>query len=84
MSEDESHEPNQVQRDAPAVTMPNISLDLEEPVLANNPFKVRMDLANELWQLGQLHTSRALMEEVLHEATGDVKALAQKWLAERG
>ena len=84
MSEDESHEPDQVQRDAPAVAMPNISLDLEEPVLANNPFKVRMDLANELWQLGQLHTSRALMEEVLHEATGDVKALAQKWLAERG
>ena len=66
--------------------MPDISLDLEDeaPVPLNNPFKVRMDLANELWQLGQLHTSRALMEEVLHEATGEVKALAQKWLAERG
>lgn len=84
--EDYAHEPQAQHQEAPAVAMPDISLDLEDeaPAPLNNPFKVRMDLANELWQLGQLHTSRALMEEVLHEATGEVKALAQKWLAERG
>jgi pilus assembly protein FimV len=83
--DENTHEEPVVSADAPAVAMPNISLDLEdEPVIQNNPFKVRMDLANELWQLGQLHTSRALMEEVLHEASGEVKVLAQKWLAERG
>jgi len=47
------------------------------------PFQVRMELAEELWKLGQLHTSRALMEEVAHEATGELQAKAQQWLAER-
>jgi len=42
-----------------------------------------MELAEELWKLGQLHTSRALMEEVAHEATGELQAKAQQWLAER-
>jgi hypothetical protein len=45
---------------------------------------VRIDLADELWNLGQLHTSKALMEEVAHEATGETQARALKWLAERG
>lgn len=66
----------------PTMEIPNISLDLEPPA-NDHPFKVRMDLAQELWQLGQLHTSRALMEEVVNEAKGEVKAQAQQWLAER-
>jgi hypothetical protein len=45
---------------------------------------VRIDLADELWNLGQLHTSRALMEEVATEASGADKEKALKWLAERG
>ena len=49
-----------------------------------HPFQVRMDLAEELWKLGQLHTSRALMEEVANEASGDIQAQARQWLAERG
>ena len=49
-----------------------------------HPAQGRMDLAEELWKLGQLHTSRALMEEVAHEATGETQARALKWLAERG
>jgi hypothetical protein len=40
-------------------------------------------LANELWNLGQLHTSKALMEEVANEASGADKEQALKWLAER-
>ena len=66
--------------------MPNISLDLDD--LAHDsdvpsPYQVRIDLADELWNLGQLHTSRALMEEVANEASGADKEKALKWLAER-
>ena len=68
----------------PTLEMPNISLDLEEPPVNDHPYQVRMDLADELWKLGQLHTSRALMEEVANEASGAVKEKALQWLAERG
>jgi FimV-like protein len=68
----------------PKRPLPDISLDLNDAPEGDNPFQVRIDLANELWQLGQQHTSRALMEEVAHEASGEIKAYAQKWLAERG
>jgi FimV-like protein len=69
---------------APVHQFPDISLDLSDSNAESNPFQVRIDLANELWQLGQQHTSRALMEEVAQESSGDIKAYAQKWLAERG
>ncbi len=49
-----------------------------------HPFQVRIDLAEELWKLGQLHTSRALMEEVANEASGEIQAQARQWLADRG
>ena len=68
----------------PTLEMPNISLDLDEPDTSNNPYQVRIDLANELWNLGQLHTSKALMEEVANEASGADKEKALQWLAERG
>ncbi len=67
----------------PTMEMPNISLDLDD-VGNPGPYQVRIDLADELWNLGQLHTSRALMEEVANEASGADKAKALKWLAERG
>jgi FimV-like protein len=81
----------------PTMQMPDISLDLDDhdhhPVQdpdedqahhQPSPYQVRIDLAEELWNLGQLHTSRALMEEVAHEASGADKEKALKWLAERG
>jgi len=67
----------------PTMEMPNISLDLDEPDTSASPYQVRIDLADELWNLGQLHTSRALMEEVANEASGADKEKAHKWLAER-
>lgn len=67
----------------PTMTMPNVSLDLDLPI-ENNPFQVRIDLAEELWKLGQLHTSRALMEEVMQESEGAIQAQAKQWLADRG
>ncbi|MEY4438725.1 MAG: hypothetical protein RIQ36_189 [Pseudomonadota bacterium] len=68
----------------PTLEMPDISLDLDEVDSAISPFQVRIDLANELWNLGQLHTSKALMEEVALEASGADKEKALQWLAERG
>jgi pilus assembly protein FimV len=67
----------------PTMEMPDISLDLNEPNNEANPFKMRIDLADELWKLGQQHTSKALMEEVANEATGAEKEQALQWLAER-
>jgi len=67
----------------PTMEMPNISLDLNDPDTTASPYQVRIDLADELWNLGQLHTSRALMEEVANEASGADKEKALKWLAER-
>ena len=70
------------QPERPTLDIPKVSLDLNDPAL-DSPFQVRIDLADELWKLGQLHTSRALMEEVASEATGEVQARAKQWLAER-
>ena len=65
----------------PTFEIPDISLDLSPS--SHHPLQVRMDLAEELWKLGQLHTSRALMEEVAQEASGELQAKALQWLAER-
>jgi FimV-like protein len=77
----EGSHPSASSGDRPMMAMPDISLDLNSA--SNHPLQVRMDLAEELWKLGQLHTSRALMEEVAQEASGEVQAKALQWLAER-
>ena len=68
------------------VSRPTLDIPNSNPYAGaqEHPFQVRMDLAEELWKLGQLHTSRALMEEVANEASGDIQAQARQWLAERG
>jgi FimV-like protein len=80
---EEEHLHSAAQPARPTMEMPNISLDLDD-VGSPSPYQVRIDLADELWNLGQLHTSRALMEEVANEASGADKEKALKWLAERG
>jgi len=80
-TDDDTHHDLRATR--PTLEMPNISLDLDD-VSGPSPYQVRIDLADELWNLGQLHTSRALMEEVANEASGADKEKALKWLAERG
>ncbi len=79
---EEEHTHSAAQPARPTMEMPNISLDLDDVV--DSPYQVRIDLADELWNLGQLHTSRALMEEVANEASGADKEKALKWLADRG
>jgi hypothetical protein len=49
-----------------------------------NPLQVRFDLAQELWQVGQQHTARAIVQEVAQQASGDLLQQAQAWLTERG
>jgi pilus assembly protein FimV len=78
----EEHPYGPAQAPRPTLEMPNISLDLDDGIAG--PYQVRIDLADELWNLGQLHTSRALMEEVANEASGADREKALKWLAERG
>jgi FimV-like protein len=82
--DDEGHHAASSEQPArPTMEMPNISLDLDDQE-HTSPYQVRIDLADELWNLGQLHTSRALMEEVANEASGADKEKALQWLAERG
>ena len=82
--QEEDHAAHHENATRPTMEMPNISLDLDEPDTNAGPYQVRIDLADELWNLGQLHTSKALMEEVANEASGADKEKALKWLAERG
>jgi hypothetical protein len=81
--DDAAHGHEQAPAERPTMQMPNISLDLDD-VDHVSPYQVRIDLADELWKLGQLHTSKALMEEVANEASGADKEKALQWLAERG
>ena len=49
-----------------------------------NPLQVRFELAQELWQVGQQHTARAIVQEIAQQATGELLSTAHAWLAERG
>ncbi|NDF45998.1 MAG: hypothetical protein EB125_10025, partial [Betaproteobacteria bacterium] len=77
----ESHAHHAPETSRPTLDIPNTS---HYAGAQEHPFQVRMDLAEELWKLGQLHTSRALMEEVANEASGEIQAQARQWLADRG
>lgn len=77
----ESHAHHAPDTSRPTLDIPNTS---HYAGAQEHPFQVRMDLAEELWKLGQLHTSRALMEEVANEASGEIQAQARQWLADRG
>jgi FimV-like protein len=75
-------------RSTPASSRPaefkleDISLDLTGP--EEEAQRIRFELAQELWRLGQENTSRALVQEVAEQATGALQQQAQRWLAERG
>ena len=62
---------------APATTMPNTA------PLSEDPFQVRLDLADELWKLGQRQTGRALAQEVADQTHGETRERALRWLQER-
>ena len=62
---------------APANSMSNAS------PLSEDPFQVRLDLADELWKLGQRQTGRALAQEVADQTHGETRERALRWLQER-
>ncbi|NBY32806.1 MAG: hypothetical protein EBQ68_01700 [Betaproteobacteria bacterium] len=62
---------------APATSMPNTA------PLSEDPFQVRLDLADELWKLGQRQTGRALAQEVADQTHGETRERALRWLQER-
>jgi len=62
---------------APASSMPNAA------PLSEDPFQVRLDLADELWKLGQRQTGRALAQEVADQTHGETRERALRWLQER-
>ena len=62
---------------APATTMHNTA------PLSEDPFQVRLDLADELWKLGQRQTGRALAQEVADQTHGETRERALRWLQER-
>jgi len=62
---------------APGTSMPNTA------PLSEDPFQVRLDLADELWKLGQRQTGRALAQEVADQTHGETRERALRWLQER-
>jgi FimV-like protein len=62
---------------APATSMSNTAS------LSEDPFQVRLDLADELWKLGQRQTGRALAQEVADQTHGETRERALRWLQER-
>jgi pilus assembly protein FimV len=68
---------------APAMNLdlPPVGAATEE---ADNPLATKLALAEEFNAIGDADGARSLAEEVLAEASGDLKSRAQKLLAEIG
>jgi FimV-like protein len=49
---------------------------------SEDPFLMRLELADELWRLGQKQTALALAQEVADQTHGETRDLAQRWLKE--
>ena len=67
---------------------PAASMDLDMPPpaghAADNPLATKLALAEEFNAIGDADGARSLAEEVVAEASGDLKSRAQKLLAEIG
>lgn len=80
--------PNPAPNPAPAFnssyhpSAPPTSMNTVAP-LSEDPFQVRLDLADELWKLGQRQTGRALAQEVADQTHGETRDRALRWLQER-
>ena len=66
--------------DTPAVTGGHFPFDpgADQPAL-----RVRLELAQALWEAGQPHTARALAEDVAEQAHSALQQQAREWLAAR-
>ena len=72
---------------APQVRAAAPPLEANQPDFRDAPppsdYEVRLNLAEELWDMGQQNTARALADEVVREATGEIQLKAQRWLSQR-
>ena len=83
-----------VDAELPPLDLGSLSLDLGEPAAppapssdepdADDPLATKLALAEEFLAIGDDEGARALAEEVLAEASGPLKARAQRFLAELG
>ena len=69
--------PAQTKFDPPATARQNV-IDPGE-----DPFLMRLELADELWKLGQKQTALALAQEVADQTHGETRDMAQRWLKDR-
>jgi FimV-like protein len=65
--------PQAIKADAPPVRQSVI-----DP--GEDPFLMRLELADELWKLGQKQTALALAQEVADQTHGETRDMAQRWL----
>ena len=66
------------------VDMPAFPSETKSSVIdpGEDPFIMRLELADELWKLGQKQTALALAQEVADQTLGETRELAQRWLNE--
>ena len=78
-----SHAP-QAQAPADKIDLPAFPVDNTASVIAQgeDPFVMRLELADELWKLGQKQTALALAQEVADQTHGETRDMAQRWLNE--
>ena len=78
-----SHAP-QAQAPADKIDLPAFPVDNTASVIAQgeDPFVMRLELADELWKLGQKQTALALAQEVADQTHGETREMAQRWLNE--
>ena len=79
-----SHDP-QAQAPADKIDLPAFPVDNTASVIAQgeDPFVMRLELADELWKLGQKQTALALAQEVADQTHGETRDMAQRWLKDR-
>jgi len=66
------------------VNMPAFPVENKPSVIdpGEDPFVMRLELADELWKLGQKQTALALAQEVADQTHGEIRDMAQSWLKE--
>jgi hypothetical protein len=75
----------QVRAPADKIDLPAFPVDNTATVIAQgeDPFVMRLELADELWKLGQKQTALALAQEVADQTHGEIRDMAQRWLKDR-
>jgi FimV-like protein len=78
------HSQQQVPSHVHTVDMPTFPSESKSSVIdpGEDPFLMRLELADELWKLGQKQTALALAQEVADQTLGETRDMAQRWLNE--